>query len=437
MAYADFEGYTYEYLTSDNLLSPVANVESGVLAPDGPAYKALIFSNQTQISSHAAEKLHDFASKGLPILFIGSLPTNGIGTDGNSSFISKSLTSLLSTYSQVQILDDSSLLPAHLQTLMLNPRTSSPKAVSGVYTQWRLDINADLNMVFILNRGPDQLVTFDFEGVAGSTPYVFDAWTGNITSLITYNVTNTSISATLDLKANQTAIIAFQNSSDKPTHVISTTGDISRFSVNEDTGIIALASGPGTVSLSNGRTVAIDVQPIPSINIGNWSLVLLSYHPSANTSSTANDISTIDVGNLDVLKPWTEIPGLQHISGIGIYTSSFNFSHSPSEVAAVISFGLVSNTIRAWVNEQLLPPIDLADPRADMTQYLVHGLNTIRVEVSSTLFNAVKARMNSSTTAYVPLTLTNAAFYEDTDYMSFGLLEPVVVSMMTRVQLPS
>ncbi|CZR63542.1 uncharacterized protein PAC_13439 [Phialocephala subalpina] len=430
-------GYTYEYLTADNLLSPEAHVESGILAPNGPAYKALIFSNQTQISPDAVEKLQEFALNGLPILFIGGLPTNGIGTDGNLSSISKSLTSLLATYSQVQILSDSSLIPAHLHSLGLNPRASYGNAVSGVYTQWRSDVSTGLEMMFIFNQGPDQLVTFNFDEGINSTPYFLNAWTGNITSLVMYNVTEAYISTTIDLKANQTKIIAFQSSSDRPTHVISTTGDISGFSINEEAGIYVLASGPGIVNLSDGQEMSIDAQPIPSINIGNWSLVMLSYHPSSNVSSTANEISTIDVGTLDILKSWIEIPGLEQVSGIGIYTSSFNFPHSTSEVAAIISFGPILNTIRVWVNDQLLSPVDLADSRADVTQYVGQGLNTIRVEVSSTLFNAVKARVNSTMTAYIPLALTNAPFYEDNDYMPFGLLGPVVVTLMTRIKLPA
>lgn len=44
-------GYTYDYLSPDNLLAPQAIVNGSTLAPDGPAYKALIvLLNQTIIS---------------------------------------------------------------------------------------------------------------------------------------------------------------------------------------------------------------------------------------------------------------------------------------------------------------------------------------------------------------------------------------------------
>ncbi|KAF8856125.1 hypothetical protein BDZ45DRAFT_745689 [Acephala macrosclerotiorum] len=226
---------------------------------------------------------------------------------------------------------------------MLDPRASTPNVASGVYTQWRWDVSAGLDMVFILNRGPDKLVTFNFEGVADSTPYVFDAWTGNIASLITYNVTETGISTTVDLKANQQPSL------------------LSRILRIDQLMLFQPLETFLGFHLSNGQIVAIDVQPIPSINISNNSLVILSYHPSANASSTANDIGPIDVGILDTLKPWTEIPGLQQISGIGICTSSFNFSRSPSEVAAVISFGPISTRYVFWLItnyfHQLISPI--------------------------------------------------------------------------------
>jgi hypothetical protein len=278
-------------------------------------------------------------------------------------------------------------------------------------------------------------VTFNFYGVKDSKPHVPDTWIGKISYLVLFNVTETGISTAVDLKANQTTIIAFEQSSNRPTHVASTTGDISGVSINNGTRIDALATGAGVVNLSDGRVSSIDVPPIPSINITSWSLKILSYHPSSNISSTANEVSTIDIGDLNTLKPWIEIPGLQQISGIGIYNSSFHFPPSPPDISAIISFGPILNTIRVWVNDQRIPPIDLTDPRADVTEYLMQGLNTLCVEVSSTLFNAVKARMRSTTTAYVPLELTNAAFYEDNDYMPFGLLGPVVMTPMSRVKL--
>lgn len=57
-----------------------------------------------------------------------------------------------------------------------------------------------------------------------------------------------------------------------------------------------------------------------------------------------------------------------------------------------LGFGPVRNTIRAWVNGCQLPPLDLTDAVADVNQFLVNGSNGVRVEVTSLLFNAVKAR---------------------------------------------
>jgi len=426
--------YTYEYLTAANLLSTQAYVDSGILAPSGPAYKALIFYNQTQISEPAVQKLHEFASAGLPILFVGGLPTNAIGTNGTSSSISEAFTSLVATYPQVQVLSDSDALLAHLQTLDMKPRAFLTDSSQEIYTQWRSYISDSLEAVLIFNKGLDKTISFEFTGVNNSVPYVLDAWTGKRTPLVTYNVTEAGISTSLDLKANQTTILAFQKSSRRPTHVVSSK-QISAFSTNNNTGIDAIAAESGVVTLSDGRVISVAATPFPSMTIGNWSLQVLSYHPSSNTSSTKNEVTTLDIGNLDALKPWTEIPGLQQVSGVGIYNSSFIFSWSPSGIAAYIDFGPVLNTIRVWVNNKRLPPIDISDPRTEISSHLGQGLNTICVEVSSTLFNAVKARSNETTTAYVSVELTNAAFYEDNDYMPFGLLGPVVLTPMTRVAL--
>lgn len=83
---------------------------------------------------------------------------------------------------------------------------------------------------------------------------------------------------------------------------------------------------------------------------------------------------------------------------MGTYETSFHFAAGAwgnaeaDGLALRLSFGPVSNTIRAWVNERQLRPLDLTDATADVTKYLVNGRNSVRVEVTSSLFNAVKAR---------------------------------------------
>ncbi|KAH6716535.1 hypothetical protein BKA61DRAFT_717923 [Leptodontidium sp. MPI-SDFR-AT-0119] len=430
-------GYSYEYLTAANLLSSQALVKSGVLAPDGPAYKALIIPSKADISIDVAKKLHKFAAAGLPIVFVGIIPKGGIGTDETRSSISESLQSLLAKYPNSHRIDDQSQLLGFLSTKAITPRVSITSPTSDIYTVRRSVSREGLDFVFFLNQGSSTTVDFNVQGVQHSKPYILDAWTGMIEPLVMYNITDTGISLSMTLNPYQTKIIAFVKSAKvAPVHVVSFSGDIFGFTTNNNTGVEALATGPGTVTLSDGRNVNVNASPMAEVNVTQWYLSIQSYHPSSNSSSTANEITNINVGVLDKLVPWTSLPGHEQISGIGMYNSSFDFPHSPSKVAATVSFGPILNTLRAWVNNQLLPPIDVTDPRADLTRYLKQGLNSISIEVSSTLFNAVKAHAKNISSAYAPLSLTNGIYYEENDYAPFGLLGPVVVTSMARAKLP-
>lgn len=118
--------------------------------------------------------------------------------------------------------------------------------------------------------------------------------------------------------------------------------------------------------------------------------------------------------------------------------SSFDFAAGTGENATAdglslrLSFGPVSNTIRAWVNERQLPPLDLIAATADVTEYLVNGRNSVRVEVTSSLFNAVKARGPEALKS-ASLGPRNPDLITGPDFDEFGLVGPFVGQVFRRV----
>lgn len=123
---------------------------------------------------------------------------------------------------------------------------------------------------------------------------------------------------------------------------------------------------------------------------------------------------------------------------MGTYETSFDFAAgaggnaTADGLALRLSFGPVSSTIRAWVNERQLPPLDLTATTADFTECLVNGWNSMRVEVTSSLFNAVKAGgpealKSPSLGPRNPDLITGPVFDR------FGLVRPVVGQILRRV----
>lgn len=432
-------GYTYDRLGTSNLLLPNAVVQNGILAPSGPAYRALILQNLTCIDLATAAKLHEFARSGLPIVLIGEIPKNEMSMARNTTKVVHSLMSLLLTWpGPVRSIEDPSDLVATLQEMQVYPRVSFSNDPSNVYTSWRADDSAGQEYMFLYNKGQDQTIELDVSVTNTSIPYILDTWTGEQIPLLTYQRTATGLSTEFQMKENQTRVVMFKRpepASHLPISVTSMDKNIVNVKRANRTWIDIWATGRGSLTLSNGSNVQVDAPLARITNIKNWSLHIQSYHPTANISSTLNQISSRKIDRLGELVPWTSIPDLSNVSGIGIYTSSFCLDSLPSDYGTTISFGPVLNTLRAWINGHLVPPLDITDARADISAYVVQGHNVIKVEVTSNLFNAVKSRINSTSSAFVPANLTNPAGYNDRDFMDFGLIGPVVVESYTKISL--
>ncbi|CAI4219795.1 unnamed protein product [Parascedosporium putredinis] len=215
---------------------------------------------------------------------------------------------------------------------------------------------------------------------------------------------------------------------------------------NEQTYISAAAASrvltPASLRLSDNRNVSVHATkcgtgPSP-FTIEEWNVQIQSWVPDVNKSSSRSMIQTIELGTLPELKPWSEISHVRNVSGVGVYQATFsmpkNYSRNMYASATMIHFGPILNTLRAWVNDRLLPPIDLADAEVEISKYLVEGENTIRIEVSSTLFNAVKARVDSLATMGSPV-MFPSSYSDDVPFQEFGLVGPVMIRQLRKVTI--
>lgn len=131
------------------------------------------------------------------------------------------------------------------------------------------------------------------------------------------------------------------------------------------------------------------------------------------------------------LAPWTSLdPALTGVGGIGTYSTQFAYptpAHGEPSLGALLHLGPILNTVRVWLNGEMLPPADVSDAVIDITEYLHVGENKLRIEVASTLFNRIKANGNATWTAGVTANEENSGSYEVNEYKEFGLVGPVRV----------
>ncbi|KAI0602064.1 hypothetical protein F4775DRAFT_298683 [Biscogniauxia sp. FL1348] len=427
-------GYTYEYLGPENLVSDQAVVVDGVLAPDGPGYKAMVIYNQTQITPKASAALVDFARNGLPVYIVGTIPNITVGTTGQHD-VSKNMEELLK-YDTVHMIGIDEFSASTLAADGVVPRTNTQGSLdaSGLYTFWRSDAETQSDYIYLYNSGADATFNVSFSVSPDSNPYFLNAWNGDQKLLTVYEPTSTGITTSIRLRSNQTTIIAF-SSAQEQTEAFATSHSSNVEVVRRTECLEAWVtdSSDAWVVLGNGTRIVL-----PSVSssdqsitaLGPWDLTIDSHAPSTNNDTVEGNITTIHIGRLDDLTPWTNISGIEHASGVGTYSTTFGLA-AGKQTAATIDFGPVLHTLRAWINERQLPPVDPTNPVVDISDFIVNGNNSLKVQVTTSLFNAVKANVDRvSSYASGPDIPT---YYTEEDWQEFGLVGPVELRTLRKL----
>lgn len=443
------KGYSYEYLGATDLASEAAKSYDRVLAPQGPGYRALVFNQQAYISPEAALKVLSLAQAGLPIISLGSLPNTTIGSLGQE-VVSKTIASVSRNFSNVRVVERESSLLSALEDLGVKPRlTIRPGGGTELYSFWRHTERGD-DLVFLYNRGSSSTYKLAFEVGNDAAPYQLDAWTGSQSEVTVYERNERGISLAISLAAKQTTILYFSlpRNAARP-HVTGHSENVELIKRDEEGYLHALVNNdnPASITLSDENCIRVGPPPqnaivIPPVRLGSWNLTLHSWVPGGlNVNTSRSKIETFYLGQQTTLVPWSEIPGMGNVSGVGIYTNYFDlpsninsFHHgSVEQKALLLHVGTVLNILRVWANSKLLPPIDPANPEVDVTAFLTPGTNKIRVETSSTLFNAVRARVDTvSSLGQGPVF---PALYTSVGPRAFGLIGPVTIRTLRKIKI--
>lgn len=189
------------------------------------------------------------------------------------------------------------------------------------------------------------------------------------------------------------------------------------------------------VTLSNGSKIVLSDgnTSCPAITtLDAWNLTIEAHGPALDHASLEANTTTIDVGMLDHLAPWTQIPGIEHAGGIGTYRTRFEISIDNS-TAILVDFGLVLHTMRAWLNGRQVPAIDPTNAVVDISDLAVSSSNVMEVKVTMTLFNAVKANVESIlSVGHGPQT---PSYYTEEGWQEFGMIGPVEIKEFRRISI--
>ncbi|MDT9593415.1 glycosyl hydrolase [Nocardioides zeae] len=398
-------GWTHSFATPALLELPLATVRGGRLAPDGPAYKAMIVTpdqfrgNRPTIELSAAQRLQALAEAGLKVVLVGDwTQAEPVGVESAEVIAQvRAAMAAVAARSTTRTVAAATDIPTALAALGVSPDVSHERStVMSVRRVLAEGGGTDLYYLANAKHAENRRLTRVTQDVwltasrADAVPYRLDAWSGSVTPVPLHERSGGRIKVRVDLQPGQSTVIilAAPGRQDRPVSVVATTAD--QVSGNDQRLVVRTATaGRHTVTLAGGRTRSTTVASVRApLTLSTWDLVVEDWTPGRTVTET---VRTPRRTRLTELKPWSQIAGFEDVSGIGRYTASVNLgTRWPAGTGAYLELGAVEDTFRVTVNGTLLPPCDPLVTTVDLGRRLRVGANTIVVEVATPLLNRLR-----------------------------------------------
>lgn len=396
-------GWSHSFATPALLDLPRAKVVKGRLAPDGPAYKVMIIGpdqfrgGECTIAVETAQRVLQLARAGLPVIFLGdwsSVAPVGLAQPGETDRVSALVKQIQALKTTRTVAADTDI-PGALADLGITPDVRHD--TSTVMTMRRVvgsgksatDLYYVANAKHAENRKLVR-VTQDVWLTASqgdAVPYLLDAWTGETAPVAVWERQGDQIRVSVDLLPGQSTIIALARPRGRTPSASAVSGGSLRVA-GQALVLRATASGTATVTTS-GRTRSITVEDVRQpLTLTSWDLAVEDWQPGKSATDTVRPVRNV---HLDALAAWSQIPGLEDVSGVGTYTTVVDLGRDwTSADGAVLELGEVNDTFRVLVNGKRVAPCDVLDTTVDVGSLLRRGRNVIAVEVASTLINRLR-----------------------------------------------
>jgi hypothetical protein len=398
-------GWTHSFASDAALVLPGVVVQGGRLAPDGPAFKAVIVGpdqfngSESAISLDGAQRILGYARAGLPVVVLGNWTTvasTGHVDPAQDAAVAAAIAELLGQPTVVQVADQTQI-PAALAQLGVTPAVQYD--TSTLMNVRRVDGATDF--YYLANaRHAENRTLVPIDQIAwltptspGAVPFRLDAWTGQITPIPQFLHADGRVGVRVALNPGESTIVGLATpgwaGEPASVQVVATNAD----SVRVDGRLVIVRAGQaGTyaATLADGTVLQASVPRVPGpVDLLAWTLAAEDWQPGATATQTVKPVVTVA---LDALVPWSSIPALADASGIGRYTTTLTLPQAcaAAGVGATLDLGAVTDTFRVWANGQRVPPAGILDSRVDLGSLLRPGVNTIEVEVATTLINRLR-----------------------------------------------
>ncbi|GAA3383491.1 glycosyl hydrolase [Cryptosporangium minutisporangium] len=370
--------FTYDYVGPDQLNA--ASLSGRRLAPDGPAYRAVVLDRQETLPLATARRLLAHARAGLPIVVVGDAPRRVPGAADSrtqDAALGQVVTQLLAQPSVRRIAEPAQLTQT-LAQLRVRP-AAEPTDASGLLTARRTVSGGDAYYLF---NPTATTITTDLSLEGRGAPYALDAWTGRITPVGRFRAAEGRVTVPVRVPAGGSTLVAIGGPARPHATAVGEGAEV--VAVGSELRLRAGRTGTYSVTRDNGSTAQVTVPAVTDASTPQqWKLSVDDWRrgPDGRRTVVSHELT------LPELKPWSEIPELQDVSGVGTYSTEIRLQAGES---AYLDLGRVTDTVSVTVNGTALPPIDQVGRRLDLGGYVKAGTNTLTIRVATPLRNRLR-----------------------------------------------
>lgn len=412
-------GFNWDSVSAHDLAA-AGGVRNGRLLPNGPAYKALVVNDEAALPAATVERLVTLAKAGLPIVVQGAAPTRGASMRAPAAEDARVQAAVaeLRTLPGVKFVEGPGGTAATVAALGVESDIAGA-IVDDVVPVHRRTATGDAWFLYNNSTEPvEGTITFITTGAPSSV----DLWTGEVTRLGHYAAKGSTVTVPVRIEAEDTAAMLFDRR-ETATSVVNTNADevirVGRKLIARDD-----AGGTRSFTLSNGKKATAKLPALPAATafVRPWALRATTTSPAGN--------ATTDL-TLNALKDWRDIPDLKGKSGTGLYATSVELTEDwvGSDRGARLRLGNFAGAVRVWINDKAVTVSHVpVRNEVDVSGYLQPGRNTLVVELSTTLNNAMRAAALTGNTVF-----RNFASRPE---LPAGLLGPVTLVPYGQIAIP-
>ncbi|WP_099467199.1 glycosyl hydrolase [Konateibacter massiliensis] len=400
-------GYSYEFISEYLLQMAGENiVQDHVFDKEGAGYKCLIIPETEKISTEFLCTIKRFVLSGLPIVWVGEKPVcsryYGEWSTDKKQKEWKIEMDLVWNLSGIAHVDNLEMVPKMLKQLEVKPEIWLEGEMD-IATATRVEKEGQKKyfMLYGYNRVEYAPNTPNTNELACSAVYKKGTTKGSYVRPGSVSRKNIQVR----LKGMGTVYRCNPWSGKKEKEIFfydKNTGYMTgRIEIEEDEMVI-FALFSGEMEEKEKAKVTVETYPVQFTT-----LELEEFKPNAEQeisflrSRFSADKIRID---LNSLMPWRMLDEkLEHFGGRGTYSGFIDIKdEKPDDRKYILSLGNVSDTFTVFVNDQ---PADFPDQvmkRVDITELLHSGRNTIKIVVTSNLYNRVFVEDPAKGLRYLP-----------------------------------